>query len=217
MNNLTFLQDIDLLGWFIITVGIVSASVFLYKLFAEDIVKKHGWESEKMRQRREDHELLIKTSQNLALLQEKSEKDDHGLEVALETFMDEVRDSFDKVNQKFEESESKQMQRKEQSLEIQRNLTDSIKELVDVQKENSEQISALMCGSKELLGNTIDERYEKYIELQGIPQNEVDEFDSIYEAYKGLNGNHGRRTKYEYVKNHLPVIPTKTTLITKEK
>ena len=177
--------------------------------------EKYGIETKKMKKEREDHELLIKTSQNLVLLQEKSEKDDHGLEVALETFMDEVRDSFDKVNQKFEESDKKQLQRKEQSLEIQKQLSNSIKELVDVQKENSEQISALMCGSKELLGNTIDERYEKYIELQGIPQNEVDEFDSIYEAYRGLNGNHGRRTKYEYVKNHLPVIPVKTQLVTK--
>ena len=177
--------------------------------------EKYGIETKKMKKEREDHKLLIKTSQNLALLQEKSEKDDHGLEIALETFMDEVRDSFDKVNQKFEESDKKQLQRKEQSLEIQKQLSNSIKELVDVQKSNSEQISALMCGSKELLGNTIDERYEKYIELQGIPQNEVDEFDSIYEAYKGLNGNHGRRTKYEYVKNHLPVIPVKTQLVTK--
>ena len=98
-------------------------------------------------------------------------------------------------------------------MEIQQQLTESIKELVKSQQSNAEKISALMCGSKELLGNTIDERYEKYIELQGIPQNEVDEFNSIFEAYKGLNGNHGRETKYNYVKNHLPIIPTKTTLI----
>lgn len=74
-----------------------------------------------------------------------------------------------------------------------------------------------MCGSKELLGNTIDERYARYIELGGIPQNEIDEFDSIFEAYQNLNGNHGRETKYEYVKNHLSVIPVKTELVMKQK
>ena len=89
--------------------------------------EKYGIETKKMKKEREDHKLLIKTSQNLALLQEKSEKDDHGLEIALETFMDEVRDSFDKVNQKFEESDKKQLQRKEQSLEIQKQLSNSIK------------------------------------------------------------------------------------------
>lgn len=213
MENLTALQD---LNWFEIFVGlcvIVLAFQFLYKTFVEGIIQKFGIETKKMRQKREDHDLLVKTSQNLALLQEKSEKDDRGLEVALETFMGEVRDSFDKVNKKFEESNKNQLTRKEQSLEIQKELTNSIKELADVQKSNSEQISALMCGSKELLGSKIDELYSKYVALGGIPESEVDEFDDIFRAYKQLKGNHRRDSKYEYVKNHLPVIPTKTTLV----
>lgn len=177
--------------------------------------EKYGIETKKMKKEREDHELLIKTSQNLALLQEKSEKDDRSLECALETFMGEVRESFEHVNKQFEESNKNQLARKEQSLEIQRELSNSIKTLAESEKERGKQIEALMCGSKELLGNTIDERYEKYIELGGIPQNEVDEFDSIYKAYRGLNGNHGRKTKYEYVKEHLPVIPVKTELVRK--
>lgn len=176
---------------------------------------KYGIETKKMKEKREDHDLLIKTSQNLALLQEKSEKDDRALETSFEVFIDEVRESFEQVHKKFEETNEAQIKRKEQSLEIQQQLTDSIRQLVESQKSNAEKISALMCGSKELLGNTIDERYAKYIELGGIPQNEVDEFDSIYEAYRGLNGNHGRQTKYEYVKNHLSVIPVKTQLVGK--
>jgi hypothetical protein len=194
----------------------VFLGVFVLLFAAKGAISLGDWFCQRFKiktQKIQDHELLVKTSENLLLLQEKSEKDDRSLECALETFMDEVRDSFDKVNKKFEESEQKQIQRKEQSLEIQRNLTNSIKELVNVQRENGEQISALMCGSKELLGNTIDERYARYIELGGIPQSEVDDFDDIYAAYRGLNGNHGRQTKYEYVKNNLPVIPTKITLV----
>lgn len=208
MSDIKALIELDFktvfLGGFVLLFA-VKAIIMLWDWFCQ----RFDIKTKKM----QDHDLLIKTSQNLALLQEKSEKDDRGLEVALETFMGEVRDSFDNVNKKFEESNEAQLARKEQSLEIQRDLSNSIKELADSQKKRDEQISALMCGSKELLGNTIDERYEKYISLKGIPQNEVDEFDSIYEAYKGLNGNHGRQTKYEYVKNHLPVIPVKTELI----
>ena len=170
-----------------------------------------------MRKEREDHDLLIKTAQNLTLLQEKSEKDDRGLEMAFEVFIDEVRESFEQVHKKFEEVNEAQLKRKEQSLEIQRQLSESIKQLVMAQTSNTEKISALMCGSKELLGNTIDERYARYIKLGGIPENEIDEFDSIYEAYRGLNGNHGRETKYEYVRNHLPVIPVKTELLINQK
>lgn len=177
--------------------------------------KTYGIETKRMKEKREDHDLLIKTSQNLVLLQEKSEKDDRALEVAFEVFVDEVRESFEQVHKKFEETNEMQLKRKEQSLEIQKQLSDSIRQLVESQQSNTEKISALMLGSKELLGNTIDERYARYLELGGIPQNEIDDFDDIYAAYKSLNGNHGRETKYEYVKNHLPVIPVKTELLIK--
>lgn len=216
MSDIKALTEIDYVTVFL---G-VTVLLFGWKgavMLKDWYFEKYGIETKKMKKEREDHELLVKTSKNLALLQEKHEKDERGLECALEAFIEEVRDSFDKVNQKFEDSESKQMQRKEQSLEIQRNLTDSIKELVDVQRENSEQISALMCGSKELLGSKIDELYSKYIALEGVPESEIDEFDDIFYTYKQLHGNHRRDSKYEYVKNHLPVIPTKTTLVNKEK
>ena len=214
LSNVKALAEIDFLGWFIATVVII----LIWKGGAELkdwFFNRYGIETKKMKKEREDHELLIKTSQNLALLQEKSEKDDRGLEMAFEVFVDEVRESFDQVHKKFEEVNDAQIKRKEQSLEIQKQLTESIKQLVVAQTSNTEKISALMCGSKELLGNTIDERYARYIKLGGIPQNEIDEFDSIYEAYRGLNGNHGRQTKYEYVKNHLSVIPVKTELVIK--
>lgn len=212
MSDIKALTEIDYITVFL---G-VFVLLFAWKgavLLKDWYFEKYGIETKKMKKEREDHELLVKTSQNLALLQEKSEKDYRGLEVALETFMGEVRDSFEHVNKQFEESNKNQLTRKEQSLEIQKELTNSIKELADVQKSNSEQISALMCGSKELLGSKIDELYSKYVALEGIPESEVDEFDDIFHAYKQLKGNHRRDSKYEYVKNHLPVIPTKTTLV----
>lgn len=43
--------------------------------------------------------------------------------------------------------------------------------------------------------------------MNGIPENEVSEFDGLFFAYKLLNGNHGREQKYKYVKEHLPVLP----------
>lgn len=74
-----------------------------------------------------------------------------------------------------------------------------------------------MCGNKELLGAEIDRRYREYISLDGIPESEVDEFNDIYSAYKRLNGNHRRDAKYNYVKDHLSVIPVETTLVVKER
>ena len=207
------IKNYDVLEALIIVVMLVLIAKFLYKEFVEDIVVKRGWESAKMRQRREDHELLIATSKSLAILQEKYKEDDRGLELAFEVFINEVRESFEMTNERFKELNEEQLKRKEHSIEIQQQMTDSINKIMEHQKERDDKIIALMYGSKELLGNTIDERYEKYITMGCIPQNEVQEFDSIYDAYKKLNGNSGRKTKYEYVKANLPVMPVKTELI----
>lgn len=105
---------------------------------------------------------------------------------------------------------------REQSIGIQKDLKESIDFLAKSDSTRSTQIESLMVGTKELLGDKIDQKYEKYIRLNGIPSDEVDEFNSVYEAYRGLNGNHNREKKYEYVMNNLPIIPV-TTLYNTDK
>lgn len=105
---------------------------------------------------------------------------------------------------------------REQSIGIQKDLKESIDFLAKSDSTRSTQIESLMVGTKELLGDKIDQKYEKYIRLNGIPSDEVDEFNSVYEAYRGLNGNHNREKKYEYVMNILPIIPV-TTLYNTDK
>ena len=101
-------------------------------------------------------------------------------------------------------------------MDIQKDLKDSIELLTKADVDRSSQIESLMVGTKELLGDTIDQKYEKYIHLGGIPSDEVDEFNSVYDAYRGLKGNHNREKKYEYVMNNLPIMPV-TTLYNTDK
>lgn len=105
---------------------------------------------------------------------------------------------------------------REQSMDIQKDLKNSIELLTKSDVNRSLQIESLMVGTKELLGDTIDQKYEKYIRLGGIPSDEVDEFNSVYDAYRGLKGNHNREKKYEYVMNNLPIMPV-TTLYSTDK
>lgn len=106
---------------------------------------------------------------------------------------------------------------REQSMDIQKDLKDSIELLTKSDANRSLQIESLMVGTKELLGDTIDQKYEKYIRLGGIPSDEVDEFNSVYDAYRGLKGNHNREKKYEYVMNNLPIMPVTTLYNTDKK
>lgn len=109
--------------------------------------------------------------------------------------------------------ETKGMRQRREDHELLIQTSQSLQKISQMQNDRDEQIKALMRGSKELLGAEIDKRYREYISLKGIPESEVDEFEDIFAAYKELNGNHGRDTKYYYVKNHLPVIPVETKLM----
>jgi hypothetical protein len=202
-------------NWLVIVTAIVVAMLafkFLSDLF-EWFVKKFGIETKSMRQKREDHDLLITTSKNLIELQNKHVNDEKNIRNDFKEYMQESREDRKLIHGKMDEYAQNRVSDRKQSLAIQKELTDSIKEITKGQSDRDKQIEALMEGSKELLGDTIDQRYNKYIQLKGIPQNEVDEFDAIYNAYRGLKGNHGRETKYKYVKNHLPVLPVKTEVI----
>ena len=188
---------------------------FLSDLF-EWFIKKFGIETKSMREKRENKELLKTTAENLAALQTKHTADEESFRKNLNDYMNESREDRKALHAEMKQYSENRISDRKQSFQIQKELTDSIKEIAKGQDERERQIIALMEGSKELLGDTIDQRYDKYIALKGIPQNEVDEFDAIYNAYGGLKGNHGRQTKYEYVKEHLPVLPVKTEVITNE-
>ena len=160
--------------------------------------EKYGIETKKMKKEREDHELLIKTSQNLALLQEKSEKDDHGLEVALETFMDEVRESFDKVDKKIEGFYDNQSKYRGQSLEIQKEWSDKIDDvfdkLEDMQKRTDERFAISEEKTNKRVQSDIKERiaqsYRRYNLSKKISYMELEALKDLiatYENYGGMN------------------------------
>ncbi len=155
---------------------------FMVSLF-EWGIDKLGLETKWMRAKREEHNLIVQTSQNLAKLQEKHAKD-----------MEQSDHHDERIRQE---------------------LSDFIHDMRQSISDTQKQIETLVCGSKELLGAEIDKRYREYIALDGIPESDVTEFADIFTAYKKLNGNHSRDAKYDYVKNHLSVIPVETKLITK--
>lgn len=222
MEILTELSKVNFLSYAITTVLIFITFKALVLAF-EWIIEFFGIETKWMRKKREEHDLLLKTSQNLAILQKKHEDDikqsdehDRLIRDELSKFMEEIRKSISETQKEIKQFTENRISDREQSLEIQKELTDSIISVSNNEKERGKQIEALMCGSKELLGVEIDKRYREYISLDGIPESEVDEFDEIFNAYKGLKGNHSRDTKYHYVKNHLQVIPVETKLVKKE-
>ena len=196
MNTLITLQEINLFNVFITVVTIVVAGQFLYKTFVEDLIIKHGWESKKMRQRREDHELLTKTAQNLALLQEKHEKDERGLESAFEHFIEEVRDSFDRVDKKIEGFYENQTKYRSQSLEIQKRWSDKIEDvcnrLDEMQKRTDERFALSEKKTNKRVQSDIKERiaqsYRRYNISKKITHIELEALEDLIETYENYGG-----------------------------
>lgn len=218
MDEIVTLVEID---WKSVIIALVLALGFVVALLKalEYLAEKFGIETKKQR----DHKLLIQTSQNLTALQKQHTKDikefkdsqtenvnqsirhDEIIKEELKVFIDEIRSSIVSLTNQMNQYSENRIHDREQSFEIQRQLNKR-------SDDRDKKIEALMLGNMELLGDKIDQRFSRYVALDGIPENEVEEFDGIFAAYKALNGNHKREEKYKYVKNHMKVIPVEAKI-----
>lgn len=216
-----FMQvDFSLLffSMFIVLVGIKSiTSIF------EWVINKLGLETKWMRKKREEHDLLIQTSKNLAAFQEEHAEDvrqsiihDNRIKEDLSVFMDDMKNTVSKTQMEIKQFAENRLRDREQSLKIQKELTESIRNIAESNSTKDKQIGDLMAAQREVLADKINEKYKYYISIKGIPEDEVDEFTNLHTAYKGVGGNHSGDAKFEYCINHLHVIPVETKLVMKE-
>ena len=218
MDEMQTLLDLDLstvalgvVGILVVLVLILSKLDFLKNFFGIKTKSDIG------------RELLEQTSRGLSELQqqhmndmkefrdkqnenvEQSIRHDERIRNDLAVFITEMRDSIESLTEQMNQYAENRVHDREQSREIQRQLNER-------SDDRDKKIEALMLGNMELLGDKIDQRFSRYVALDGIPENEVEEFDGIFAAYKALNGNHKREEKYKYVKNHMKVIPIESKL-----
>lgn len=218
MDEIQTLLDLDLST---VALGIVGILVVLVLILSKlDFLKKFFGIKTKSDIERE---LLERTSRGLSELQQQHMNDmkefrdkqnenvkqsiehDERIRNDLTVFISEMRDAIESLTNQMNQYSENRIHDREQSREIQRQLNER-------SDDRDKKIEALMLGNMELLGDKIDQRFSKYVALDGIPENEVEEFDGIFAAYKALNGNHKREEKYKYVKNHMKVIPVESKL-----
>lgn len=216
MDELKQLAQID---WWYVAIAIVLFLVvvkFVWSLI-EWLVGKFGIETKRTRERRQQKEaieaiekLTKTTAENLDKLQKKHCKDEEEFRKNLNDYMAESRKDRKALHEEMTRYSENRIKDREQSLEIQKELKDSI-------AVRDEQINALVSANKEMLAEKINEKYKYYISIGGIPEDEYDEFVSMHKAYNGVGGNHHGDAKFEYCIEHLPIIPVETRLKHKEK
>ena len=150
MNQLIQLGDID--WWYVI----FAVLLFLFcvkavwSLFDWLFFEKLGIETKKMKQKRQESELLQTTyalakttAENLDKLQKRHTKDEEEFRNNLNDYMEESRKDRKALHDEMTRFTNNRIHDREQSLEIQKELKDSIKVLTDGQQERDKKISDL--------------------------------------------------------------------------
>lgn len=215
MDNVEQLATIN---WWYVVIAIILLLVvvkFVWSLFDWLFVEKLGIKTKKTRQREQESqqlkttaELAKTTAESLDKLQKRHCKDEEEFRNNLNNYIKESREDRKALHKEMKAYSDNRINDRRQSLEIQKELKDSIA-IRDVQ------IDSLVIANKELLAEKINEKYKYYISINGIPEDEYDEFVSLHAAYKGVGGNSHGDAKFEYCMEHLSIIPVDTKLVIK--
>ena len=208
MDTIEGLIRID---WWTVIIGVISGVVtfkFLCELF-EWLIDKFGIETKSMRQKREDHKLLEETSklaqvtaENLNKLQNRHCKDEEEFRKNLNNHITESKKDRKALHDEIIKFTNNRISDRQQSLTIQQQLSESIKSVIDCQKDRDKKIEDLTelfvdkqisdyrweiinvadkisngrIVSKECLEHAIatHSKYEKIIEKYGLVNGEVD-------------------------------------------
>lgn len=183
------LSQVDLFSFFIILFLIITVFVSGATLIgkaSEIIGKPVKW----VRDKNEDHELLIKTTESLNAM----------------------KNSVQETQSAIQQYSENRIHDREQSFVIQKELTESISKIAESNTIRDKQIENIIWSQKESLADRINQKYKYYLNINGIPEDEVDEFVSLHAAYKAVGGNHHGDAKFDYCMEHLPIIPVEVKL-----
>lgn len=219
MNYIEPLFKIDFKAVILGVLVALIAFQFLVKLCQWLFFEFLGIETKSMRKRREEHELLINTANELKNLSDKHQIDvkksiehDEKIENELRRYVQEIQKSVLENVDTIKQYAENRIHDREQSRTIQKELTDSIKQLADANASRDEKIENIIISQKETLADRINQKYKHYLSIGGIPEDEVDEFISLHSSYNLCGGNHFGDAKFKYCIDHLPIIPVDVKL-----
>lgn len=204
MGDVQGLTQINYWYVFISVIAILVGIKFLISL-GEWFFNRFGIETKNMRQKREDRELLKKTSENLLLLQEKHNADEKFLEKCLSDFVEESKKENEELRNEMKRFTQNRVDDREKSRNIQ-------KELVDTQTEMSNRLTDIANKLDQMKRDTdvrfkiseekqnkhvqsnikekIAKSYKRYHIAGKISQMELEALEdliSTYETYGGEN------------------------------
>lgn len=153
MKDVEIIEQFRQIDWWYVFIGIVIFLILiklLWSLFDWFVFDKLGIETRKMKQRREEREqlktvssLAKTTAENLDKLQKKHLKDEEEFRNNLNNYMEESRKDRRALHDEMTKFTNDRISDRKQSLEIQKELKDSMKDLIDGQHDRDEKLESL--------------------------------------------------------------------------
>jgi len=202
MKDVEILEQLLQINWWYVLIAIVILLIaikFLWSLFDWILFTKLGIETKKMKQRREESQLLKETSalarttaENLDRLQKRHCKDEEEFRNSLNNYMEESRKDRKALHEEMTNYSVNRINDRKQSLEIQKELTDSQNKLTDKVDDICKKLNDMEEKENKRVQSEIKERiaqsYRQYNETKQISSMELEALEDLIETYEAHGG-----------------------------
>ena len=131
-----------------------------------------GIETKAMRQRKEEHRLLLQTANDLKELSMQHKEDvrksiehDQKIQNNLDNCMTEIKMSLEETQVAIRKFTENRIHDREQSFAIQKELTESMTKISDSNNIRDEQLNDIVWSQKESLADRINQKYKHYLSI----------------------------------------------------
>lgn len=202
MKDVEIIEQLPHINWWEVAIAILILLIgvrVVWSLLDWLLFEKIGIETKRMKQRREDHKLLLETTalakttaENLAQLQNRHCKDEEEFRNNLNTYIEESRKDRKALHDEMTAYSDNRINDRKQSLEIQRELTDAqnkltdkvdgiCKKLVDMEQKENERVQSEIKES-------IAQAYRRYDETKQISKMEREALEGLIKTYEAHGG-----------------------------
>lgn len=168
-------------------------AVFLFCKFVRYVFKNwtkiREWADRMYNRRRNQEELLQKINTSFEITARNSE----AMKTMQENYMS-YHDETIRIRNGLQESVDDLRHRNDTTIQSLENINTAI--------------SGITNALIEELNDKITQKCKAYVALKGIPEDEIEDFQRMFDVYKSIGGNHGLEVRFLKTKE-LPIIPKK--------
>ena len=201
MKVVEIIEQLPQIDWWYV-IGAIAILFMLVKTVwsaVDWILSKFGIETKKMRQRREDREQLMATTElakttaeNLDKLQKRHTKDDKEFRDNLNNYIEESRKDRKALHEEMTNYSINRINDRKQSIEIQKELTDSQSKITNRVNDICKKLDDMEEKENKRVQSEIKERiaqsYRQYNETKQISSMELEALEDLIETYEAHGG-----------------------------